>query len=199
MERQDYRVAIRNGFGSMVYNLFKNAPKGSAMKRIFENNQYIVMQSEEEMLQTIEDDSKTLVYHYAGKLDTEEIIEIDIIEAATLPQALAFKKGSEFSALFNYQTLKMIESGIIKRNQKNWAGDRNHEYGMAEPIVLGYDNLFFPFGWLALGIIVAMAILAVETFGASKRHLGIYLKRVINKKKIIILNLQRRLPRNHLF
>ena len=162
----------------MPYNLLKNAPKGSAMKRIFDNNKYTVKQSDQEMLQEIEEDSKTILYHYADRLDTvytdTGIIELDIIEAATLPQAFAFKKGSEFFALFNYQLLKMIESGMTKRIKKKWARDPNQEYGMAEPIVLGYDNLFFPFGWLALGIIFTMPILAVESFRkwliASKRH-----------------------------
>ena len=174
VERQDYRVVIRTGFGNMPYNLLKNAPKGSAMKRIFDNNKYIVKQSNEEMLQEIEEGSKTILYHYADRLDTAGIIELDIVEAATLPQAFAFKKGSEFFALFNYQLLKMIESSITKRIKKKWAKDPNHEYGMAEPIVLGYDNLFFPFGWLALGIIFTVPILAVESFRkwliASKRH-----------------------------
>ena len=36
---------------------------------------------------------------------------------------------------------------------------------MAEPIVLGYDNLFFPFGWLALGIVLVVPILVAEVFG----------------------------------
>ena len=174
VERQDYRVVIRTGFGNMPYNLLKNAPKGSAMKRIFDNNKYIVKQSDEEMLQEIEEDSKTILYHYADRLDKAGIIELDIIEAATLPQAFSFKKGSEFFALFNYQLLKMIESSITKRIKNKWARDPNQEYGMAEPIVLGYDNLFFPFGWLALGMIIAMPILAVESFRkwltASKRH-----------------------------
>ena len=89
-ERLGYRVAIRTGFGNMPYNLLKAAPNDSAMKRMFENNEFIVKQSDEEMLREIEGDSKTLLFHYAGRL--EETIEMDIVEAATLPQAFSFKR-----------------------------------------------------------------------------------------------------------
>ena len=79
-ERLGYRVAIRTGFGNMPYNLLKSAPNGSAMKRMYENNEFVIRQSDEEMLQEIEGDSKTLLFHYAGKF--EATIEMDIIEAA---------------------------------------------------------------------------------------------------------------------
>ena len=175
VERLGYRVAIKTGFGNMPYNLLKAAPNDSAMKRMFENNEFIVKQNDEEMLQEIEGDSKTLLFHYAGTPKYKETIEMDIVEAATLPRAFSFKKGSEFAALFNYHFLKMQEIGMTERIKKKWARDPDHDYGMAEPIVLGYDNLFFPFGWLALGIVVAVPILVAEVFGkllkASKHQL----------------------------
>ena len=174
-ERLGYRVAIRTGFGNMPYNLLKSAPNGTAMKRMYENNDIIVKQNDEEMLQEIEGDSKTLLFHYADRY--EETIEMDIIEAATLPQAFSFKKGSEFTALFNYHILKMQESGLTQRIKTKWPiRDPDRDFGMTEPIVLGYDNLFFPFGWLALGTCVAVPILVAEIFRkwftASKRQLS---------------------------
>ena len=36
-------------------------------------------------------------------------------------------------------------------------------YGMTEATVLGFENLFFPFAWLALGTLLAVPLVLAET------------------------------------
>ena len=161
VERLGYEVAIVSN-AQMPYTMLKSAPNGSAMQRIYKNKKFIIRGNGEELRELIESDPKTLAFFYSGKLG-KEVIDIDIIEAATFRRSLSFKKGSEFSALFSHHLFKMQEMGIIERiKKKDTTADRNKEYGMAEPIVLGYHNLFFPFGWLALGIVVTVPTLVVE-------------------------------------
>ena len=38
---------------------------------------------------------------------------------------------------------------------------------MTEATVLGYENLFFPFAWLALGTLLAVPLVVVETIARS--------------------------------
>ena len=68
----------------------------------------------------------------------------------------------------------MQESGLINRITNKWTGRRDLIYGLSEPLVLTFNNLFFPFGGLALGILIAIPITLVEMivgkYKASRRN-----------------------------
>ena len=170
VERLGYRVALKSGLGGMAYRLLRTAKNGSAMRRIYENKNFIIRQSIEELRKDIESDEKILAFSCAECLNLNAL---DIREAIIRDQHFAFKKDSEFTALFHHYLLKMQESGILDILHKR-RGNRNQDYGMSEPIILGFDNLFFPFGCLALGIVVTVPVLLAENIGrrckVSKQH-----------------------------
>ena len=163
-ERLGYDVAIITGSGTMPYNLLKSAPNESAMQRVYKDAKYITRETNEELLRLIKGESKTLAFHYSSRFH-KEVIKMDIIEATTLRQSISFQKDSEFFALFTHNIFKMQEIGLVGRIKNKHSVDPDTEYGMSEPIVLGYENIIFPFSWLALGIMIALALLVVEVGG----------------------------------
>ena len=160
-ERLGYDVAIITGSGTMPFNLLKSAPKGSAMHRYYKDAKIKIIENNGELLKLIKSDPKTLAFHYSTRFH-KEVIKMDIIEATTFPQSIALKKDSEFFPLFNHYLIKMQEVGLTGRALIKHSQEPDTEFGMSEPLVLGFDNLFFPFGWLALGVAFAVTILVAE-------------------------------------
>ena len=71
--------------------------------------------------------------------------------------------GSEFREAFNYHLLKLSEHGILKRIYNRWPDtSRNEEFGIAEAAILGFENLLFPFSSLAIGMVAAVVLAALE-------------------------------------
>ena len=93
------------------------------------------------------------------------LVVLDITENTASEKSLAFKKDSELTKIFNNNLLKMQESGLINRIKKKWYGNHDQVFEMSEPLVLTFDNLFFPFGCLALGIVFTIVIIAAEVIG----------------------------------
>lgn len=71
-----------------------------------------------------------------------------------------FQKNSELLPLFNYHLLKMLESGTIDKISRKWkendkpdgSRDVTAESSQQEALVLGYDNLLFPFLIIFAGV-----------------------------------------------
>ena len=163
VESQGYNVIVKEGDGSMPNHLLRTAPQGSAMRRIYDEKKYIAMDSRDEMVDAVRKDPKTLAWHMENMADDfDNIITHDIRETRTMDKTLALRKGSEITTLFNHVILKMKEGGLINRMKNKWKGARDTVYEMAEPIVLKFDNLFFPFAWLALGLLLAVPISLAE-------------------------------------
>ena len=163
VESQGYNVIVKEGDGSMPNHLLRTAPQGSAMRRIYDEKKYIAMDSRDEMVDAVRKDPKTLAWHMENMADDfDNIITHDIRETRTMDKTLALRKGSEITTLFNHVILKMKEGGLINRMKIKWKGARDTVYEMAEPIVLKFDNLFFPFAWLALGLLLAVPISLAE-------------------------------------
>ena len=164
VERLGYQV-MGAGIGRLSNNALRSAPKGSAMRRIVENR-YTSFETQEELYDMVQklkngDIEETLIWSFASK-ETKGLIEIDILEAIPIPKTLAFDKNSELTALFNHNIFKMKESGVIHQILTSNSGDPNQVYGVEEPIVIGYENVLFPFGWLALGMIMILPLVMGE-------------------------------------
>lgn len=93
----------------------------------------------------------------------KNIVPLYIIETRNIPQTLSFQEDSELLALFNHNILKMRESGIINRIKTSRNGNPDRFYGMSDAVVIGYENILFPFACLALGSLLALSISLVET------------------------------------
>ena len=61
--------------------------------------------------------------------------------------------------------MKQFEHGLVTRNyEKGWADSiRNEQFGLSEAYPLNMHNVMFPFVSLLLGILVAMALVAMES------------------------------------
>ena len=149
--------------GRLTANVLKNAPEESAMKRIYQNKYIIV----EDLQQDMEGLAKKMI---DGEIqpgfiwtfprnNMKNLIALDVLEAVDTPKTLAFNKDSELFALFNHEVLKMIESGITTKIVSSNTGNPKEVYGISDAIVIGYENLLFPFAWLALGSIIALPIM----------------------------------------
>ena len=172
VESQGYQLIIKEGDGRMPASLLRTAPPGSAMRRMYDEGNYLKM-DEEEMLTTVMNDHKALLWAIVVD-DKYDLAILDIIENVATDKGLAFKKDSELTRSFNFNLLKMQESGLINRITNKWTGRRDLIYGLSEPLVLTFNNLFFPFGGLALGILIAIPITLVEMivgkYKASRRN-----------------------------
>ena len=176
VESQGYELLIQKGDGSSATRLLRTAPEGKAMRRMFDNGNFLALDKEEIMSIDLSKNPKTLLWAFEGRHGKLGLSVIDITENAAIDKSFAMKKGSELTKIFNNNILKMQERGLINRSEKKWYGDRAQIFEMTEPIVLAFDNLIFPFGCLAVGILIAIPITVAEvisTFGgryrASKR------------------------------
>ena len=161
---QGFTVMTRQ-FGTKPYDILANAPNGSAMKQIYGSDMHFIIyeENEDNAMQRLKGDFKTL---YFGQFDKEaqrdNLIPLDIAEAVRLYKAIALEKDSEFTRVFKYHLLNLFENGKIERINHKWMSENDQDYGMEEPIKLGYEHVLFPCSFLALGITLAITMTLVE-------------------------------------
>ena len=56
----------------------------------------------------------------------------------------------------------MKENRLIHQILTSKVSDPDQVYGVEDPIVIGYENVLFPFGWLALGSLLIGPLLMGE-------------------------------------
>ena len=105
--------------------------------------------------------TNTLIWS-SYKDNVKNLVQLDIIEAVITPKTFAFNKDSELTALFNHQILTLIESGVIYKAMSGMSRGPDDVYGISDAVVIGFENLLFPFAWVALGSILAMPIILGE-------------------------------------
>ena len=159
-----YKV-MPDGFGRMAYTVLKNAPIGSAMRRIFDNEDLVIPNDMADLVQKFRTNSRILIFAPGGsKFCTDKLkidcIPLDIEDKFKFFKAMTFQKDSEFTALFNHHILRMQESGKIAAIRQRRLGQNDKDYEMSEAIVLGYNNVLFPYALPALGVVISV-ILAV--------------------------------------
>ena len=80
--------------------------------------------------------------------------------------ALGFAKDSEFTHLFNVVLLELKQEGILGDLINKWLRKRSKAGGQGKEqtsaIVLGFENLSFPFLCLGSGIAIGVVIAAFE-------------------------------------
>ena len=74
--------------------------------------------------------------------------------------AFAFQEDSEFTQMFNAFLLKLRQSGVMNKIHQKWipSGGENGNGNTNLAVVLGFENLSFPFLGLAFGAVVAVAL-----------------------------------------
>ena len=95
---------------------------------------------------------------------------LDINEKVTILEGNPMQKNSEFLEIFTYQLAKMQESGFLDKLKGKWVRRvEERQFGFGEAIPLGYENVLFPFGIVAIaafaGVIIAAAELGHKSIG----------------------------------
>ena len=134
VEDQGYKV-ISRGSGRLAYNNLKNAPKGSAMQRLYRSGRHIVVDTIPEVREKSMEDPKMLVYgpHPYSMLE-DHLVALNVLETLPYYKTVVMQKDSEFTELFNRQFLKMQESGVMQRIMRKWRDRRHIYYGFSEAI-----------------------------------------------------------------
>ena len=161
VERLGYQV-IGPRAGALPSALMRDAPKTSPMWRIY-NNKYSSTRELTDISKkgAYGEMTNTLIWS-SYKDNVKNLVQLDIIEAVITPKTFAFNKDSELTALFNHQILTLIESGVIYKAMSGMSRGPDDVYGISDAVVIGFENLLFPFAWVALGSILAMPIILGE-------------------------------------
>ena len=91
----------------------------------------------------------------------ERIVALEMTDAAAVTYGLGFTKEAEYTDLFNFQILKLLQSGIVNRISKGWFPKYDPDDEMTSS-PLGYDNLVFPIIVYWFGVLFAVVISLCE-------------------------------------
>ena len=84
--------------------------------------------------------------------------------------AWGITKNSEFTGLLNHWLQKFDETGLKERLWKQWTYKGGEEFGVDEATTLGFENLTFPFMFIAEGFVGACIFLIFEICLGKKRN-----------------------------
>ena len=94
--------------------------------------------------------------------DAIEPLYID--EAVQFNEAIALRKNSELTALFNHHIFKLLQTGVVDRIRHAWMDRADGDYWVVEAVTLGYENVLFPFVSVVVGSLFAFLFTLCELF-----------------------------------
>lgn len=171
---------IRTIGASANSDLFKYAPLGTPMNRIFETlikndpDAFMSPKSDKDVIAMVSNDPKILYFASTlpYRLPSSPVTILNLEDMVDDPQGFAFQKDSEFVELFDFHILKLEESGIARRLRSELFPIATQDKSVNAGITLGFENLIFPFLLLFLGTAISALF-----------FLGEYLKRISNSKE----------------
>ncbi|TRY72054.1 hypothetical protein TCAL_17138 [Tigriopus californicus] len=123
--------------------------------------------SSEQIEALILDDPKILFFTTAIQFQIRPFFKVQplpLVDQLYDNQGFGLQKDSEFLDVFNYHLHHFKETGMLYKNHVKWIAP-NHARGsstQSEKVVLGYENLLFPFLILACGCLGAGIVVIVE-------------------------------------
>ena len=179
---RSFEDVIKNGYKVITedeeWEELAEAPSGSAMKKVATNHIIHLFHDEEEdeALEGFFDGQygdRVLLYGvhdpYSDDEFEKQLIGLDIEEATTKYASIALQKDSEFKEIFNYHIMKLFEMGVVDRLRRKYLFRHDEDYGLLDAVSLGYENLFFPFGIMAMGVVIAGLSMAGEGITGSRK------------------------------
>ncbi len=167
----DYQVVVVPGM-KQVTDL-ETAPEGSGRRVVYEktikNNPDAYYPSFEAVKELLLTTPRTAWYSSAVAFkDDQRILKLTgMVDAYVARAGFAFQMNSEFLSMFNYQMIRMYQSGVHKFLLKKSSGFRIPDDTCGCPSIgsvsaLGYDNLLFPTLILSSGMIMACLLMVSE-------------------------------------
>ena len=179
---RSFEDVIKNGYKVITegeeWEELSEAPSGSAMKEVATNHIIHIFhdETEDEALKGFFDGQygdRVLLYGvhdpYSDDEFEKQLIGLDIEEATTKYASIALQKDSEFKEIFNYHIMKLFEMGVVDRLRRKYLFRHDEDYGLLDAVSLGYENLFFPFGIMAMGVVIAGLSMAGEGITGSRK------------------------------
>ncbi len=147
--------------------LNRNSPEGSPLNLMQNSGQVLLLALEEKERRVLNGESKFfLLSNPAGYWHNASFKVTVFTDAIKDNTALGFPKNSEFLQLFNYHLSKLMESGIIESMQKtHFPKALPVDLNPSEALVLGYENVLFPFLILIFGLSVSIFCSCFEICG----------------------------------
>ena len=94
----------------------------------------------------------------------EGLQTIELKEFQKVKSGFGFQKDSEFTELFNFQLLKLIESGVAGRLKAKWYEGKKtvKENNADQAFSFGFVNVVFPLCALISGLALAAVVVCAE-------------------------------------
>ncbi len=125
----------------------------------------------------VADNPKMVLYSsFLDSMESPEVVPVvDFEERVPSQMTIGLQKDSELLELFNYNILKMYQSGLHAQILYKWLRegkpkDDTHRIFIEDAIPVEYDNVIFPSLLLLAGIVVALCLVLIE---CCKKHLKI--------------------------
>ena len=157
---------------SAAKDMLKYSEQGSAKHKSYEK---MTLEDKtfsiEAAFKAVVDEEKTFYYTGETMLESRHakkykgrLLALKMEDISYSMASFALANNSEFLQPFNHYILKEYEHGIVKRLYKKWHpfAQTNHEFGIPEPIPLGYQIVLFPFIYLGFGACVSLILSVIE-------------------------------------
>ena len=108
----------------------------------------------------------------SGFISNQNLVVLDLEDQLYYHQTFAFKRDSEFVDLFNYHIGVMEKSGVLKHIQNVWipkTGFATASDSQSEAVVLGFENVAFPFLVVIVGAGIALTLSCFERCFPKRR------------------------------
>ncbi len=168
--------------GGSSESTLKRSPANSYTRKVYERsikNPKNIIRSVEELARRIRADPTGSIAYGAASIAVLDpsyraLGQIDEVVGEHL--GIGLQKDSEFIQLFNYHFQKMKDGGIIRLISKRWNNENvdppdSQQSPSRIATSLGYDHVSFPFIPIALGIVVAVTVVATEKASYTMNNL----------------------------
>ena len=159
----------------------KNAAPGSGPHRAYHQ---VVLQdpkrafvgSDSEALETILSDPKALYFsNFLAFMGDKRILSLPSMQDKVMSHlSFALQKDSELLLLFDYNLLKVVQSGLLGKLVDRWLRDDRPQVGRSpfveEATALGFDNLMFPGLMLGAGVCLSLVLGLLEVAMRRKKE-----------------------------
>ncbi len=176
---EGYKVAV--GEGTAMEAFFNSAPDDSPTGKVRDSRLKVNPYNwdpgySDKMIQYINSNYLVSIYEpvfaYANRKEVKVLHEFR--EKMTSYVGFGLQKDSELKSVFDYHLIRLRESGFMSKIKKKWIGndlpeDMTHRIYVKEPLVLGFDNLFFPSTVILIGIIGASVLSICEKCAVPRK------------------------------
>lgn len=160
--------------GGVIEEIFSKSPEGSDRYQAHQNrltNPLATITNLSDAILHLDSSDYALIQKIETMIHSElypcSIIDVPDFEIKN-PIVFPFKRDSAFLEPFDEQITLMKQSGLLQRLYKKHLERTLPECEEASGAVLGFANVITPFGLLAAGVVIGLAVALMETILAPK-------------------------------